>query len=111
VGKSVYSAELVRRGNAEFGFDDSDQSVIAYHFCKHNDSRLNKARNVFLSISAQLRKNVPGFRDAFDANTRDASDSHAWTLEEHFLRLVAEPAKATVGWPQRTRSCRDRCAR
>jgi hypothetical protein len=49
---------------------------------------------MFLSISAQLRKNVPGFRDAFDANTRDLFDTNEWTLLEYFLRLIAEPASA-----------------
>jgi WD40 repeat protein len=94
VGKSVFSAELVRRGNAEVGFGNGDQGVVGFHFFKHDESRLRAVRNMFLSISAQLRKNVPGFRDAFDANTRDLSDTSEWTLLEYFLRLIAEPASA-----------------
>jgi hypothetical protein len=108
VGKSVFAAELVRRGNKEIGFGDhnsgnsssssssSDQRVVAFHFFKYDDNRLRTARNFLLSVSAQLRKNLPGFRDAFDMNARDVLDTHHWTLEEYLLHLIAEPANAMM---------------
>jgi hypothetical protein len=100
VGKSTVAAELVRRGNRELGGNGCgahDNNVVAYHFFHH--VRQNSVRNCLMSISAQLRLNVPGFREAFDAMDLDATLAADKTtnkrqlMELYFYKLILEPAR------------------
>jgi WD40 repeat protein len=85
VGKSVFSAQLAL----------GDKHVVALHFFKHDDRDLSDLRQCIWSLAKQLRDNVPGFRRPFDEGTKEAEQVSEWTVDECFMRLIAEPAQLT----------------
>jgi hypothetical protein len=85
VGKSVFSAQLAL----------GDKHVVARHFFKHDDRDLSDPKQCIWSLAKQLRDNVPGFRRPFDEGTKEAEQVSAWTVNECFTRLIAEPAQLT----------------
>ncbi|CAK9092414.1 Vegetative incompatibility protein HET-E-1 [Durusdinium trenchii] len=64
--------------------------VVAAHFFKHDDSRLQSAQACLLSIAAQLCRTVPGFRN-FVSQAQAGIKLSEVTLTELFRRILAEP--------------------
>ncbi|CAK9090660.1 Putative vacuolar protein sorting-associated protein 13A [Durusdinium trenchii] len=64
--------------------------VVAAHFFKHDDSRLQSAETCLISVAAQLCRTVPGFRN-FVSQAQASIKLSKVTLTELFRRILAEP--------------------
>jgi len=120
IGKSVFCAELLRRGKEETLSKQSEPGkrtsllkqasqrllsrlslskapalpVVAQHFFRHDDDRMSNAKNALMSIAWQLCLTVTGFKDHLQVPTKtEVADMHLVAL---FKQVVAEPARKVV---------------
>lgn len=99
VGKSSFVAKALQVASQEqrrkIGLDlsslpsslsahDSGISILAYHFCKHNDSTTLDVQLLARSLAISLSNSVPGF-------LLSSASSRAADPEEAFRLLVLEP--------------------
>merc|ERR1719424_501160 len=84
-GKSVISAELLRRGLA--CKENVGCNIIAWHFCRHDDAAKSEPKTVLSSLAAMMCHQLPSYKAKLEENIDTIQEAFGKNLEDVFHAL------------------------